>query len=75
MDQQVTREILWNIPAIFVVFLYGMLIPLAAAFVYVGLRWYRIVRPGVADRRPRFDEPASWVSSLARRSSSSTTSR
>jgi len=58
MDQQVTREILWNIPAIFVVLLYGMLIPLAAALVYVGLRWYRIVRLGAADRRPRFDQPA-----------------
>lgn len=30
MDQQVTRQILWHLPAIFVVFLYGMLIPLAA---------------------------------------------
>jgi hypothetical protein len=30
MDQHVTREILWNIPLGFVVFLYAMLLPLAA---------------------------------------------
>lgn len=57
MDQHVTREILWNIQVGFVVFLYGMLIPLAAAFIYVGWRWYRTVRLGTAATRPRFDQP------------------
>jgi Fe-S oxidoreductase len=57
MNQEVTRQILWNIPTIFVVFLYGMLIPLTAAFVWVGLRWYRMVRLGVATADDRFDQP------------------
>ena len=57
MNQEVTRQILWNIPTVFVVFLYGMLIPLTAAFVWVGLRWYRIVRLGVATSDDRFDQP------------------
>ncbi len=43
MNQQVTREILWNVPVAFRIFLYAMLIPLTAAFVYEGMRWYRIV--------------------------------
>jgi hypothetical protein len=34
-----------------------MLIPLAAAFIYVGRRWYRIVRLG-NDADDRFDQPA-----------------
>jgi hypothetical protein len=34
-----------------------MLIPLAAAFIYVGRRWYRIVRLGT-DADDRFDQPA-----------------
>jgi hypothetical protein len=58
MDPHVTREILWNIPAGFVVFLYAMLLPLTAAFVYAGLRWYRIERLGTPDARPRFDQPS-----------------
>jgi hypothetical protein len=57
MDQHVTREILWNIPVGFVVFLHAMLIPLAAAVIYVGRRWYRIVRLGAPATRPRFDQP------------------
>jgi hypothetical protein len=36
MNQQVTREILWNVPVAFRIFLYAMLIPLTAAFVYEG---------------------------------------
>src|SRR5260370_3640792 len=52
MDQHVTREILWNVPVGFVVLLYGLLIPLTAAFIYVGRRWYRIIRLGTADPRP-----------------------
>jgi len=43
MNQKITRQILWNIPVSFVAFLYLMLIPLTAAFVLVGVRWYRIV--------------------------------
>lgn len=58
MDQQVTRQILWNIPISFDVFLYGMLIPLTAAFVYVGLRWFQIVRLGSGGpRRPGLRRP------------------
>ncbi|MGH7838591.1 MAG: hypothetical protein ACRETD_06135 [Steroidobacteraceae bacterium] len=34
MDPHVTREILWNSPVPFVVFRYGMLISLTAAFIY-----------------------------------------
>jgi hypothetical protein len=56
MNQEVTRQILWNIPTIFVVFLYGMLIPLTAAFVWVDLKWYRTVRP--VRRSPR----VAWIS-------------
>jgi len=57
MNQEVTRQILWNIPVGFVVFLYGMLIPLFAGFIYVGLRWYRIIRLGGATAESRFDQP------------------
>ena len=46
MNQQIIREILWNVPVAFRIFLYGMLFPLAAAFVYEGMRWYRIVSLG-----------------------------
>jgi hypothetical protein len=46
MNQQVTREILWNVPVAFRIFLYAMLIPLTAAFVYEGMRWYRMVSLG-----------------------------
>jgi hypothetical protein len=58
MDQQVTREILWNIPVGFVIFLYGMLISLATAFIYAGMRCYRIIRLGTTDPRPGFDQPS-----------------
>ncbi len=46
MNQQVTREILWNVPVAFRIFLYAMLIPLTATFVYEGTRWYRMVSLG-----------------------------
>ncbi len=46
MNQQITREILWNVPVAVRIFLYGMLLPLAAAFVCEGVRWYRIVSLG-----------------------------
>jgi hypothetical protein len=46
MNQQVTREILWNVPVAFRIFLYTMLVPLTAAFIREGMRWYRIVSLG-----------------------------
>ena len=55
MNQQITREILWNVPVAFRIFLYAMLIPLTAAFVYEGMRWYRMVSLG--QPVDRFDQP------------------
>ncbi|MGH7914729.1 MAG: hypothetical protein ACREPW_08775 [Candidatus Binataceae bacterium] len=46
MNHEITREILWNVPLAFRIFLYGMLIPLTAAFIYEGVRWYRMVSLG-----------------------------
>jgi hypothetical protein len=46
MNQHVTREILWNVPVAFRIFLYATLIPLTAAFIYEGMRWYRMVNLG-----------------------------
>ena len=51
MNEQVTRQILWNIPVPFIVLMYGLLALLIAGFVYAGLRWYRLVTLGVADNR------------------------
>jgi hypothetical protein len=34
-----------------------MLIPLSAGFIYAGMRWYRIVRLGVATAGSRCDQP------------------
>jgi hypothetical protein len=42
MNQPATREILWNVPGAFGIFLYTILVPLAAAFVREGKRRYRI---------------------------------
>jgi hypothetical protein len=56
MNQQVTREILWNVPVAFRIFLYAMLIPLGAAFVYEGMRWYRMISLG--QPVDRLDQPA-----------------
>jgi hypothetical protein len=39
MNQEVTRQILWNVPIAFRIFLYAMLIPLTAAFIYEGMRY------------------------------------
>jgi len=51
MNEQVTRQILWNVPVPFIVIMYGLFVALVAAFVYAGLRWYRIVSlGGAADR-------------------------
>jgi hypothetical protein len=55
MNQQLTREILWNVLFAFRIFLYAMLLSLAAAFVYEGIRWYRIVSLG--QRLDRLDQP------------------
>jgi len=55
MNHQVTHEILWNAPVAFRIFLCGMLLPLAAAFVYEGMRWYRIVSLG--QPVDRLDQP------------------
>jgi hypothetical protein len=38
VNQEVTRQILWNVPIAFRIFLYAMLIPLTAAFIYEGMR-------------------------------------
>ena len=55
MNEQVTRQILWNIPVPFIVLMYGLLALLIVGFVYAGLRWYRLVSLGVAD--DRLDHP------------------
>ncbi|MGH8012259.1 MAG: 4Fe-4S dicluster domain-containing protein, partial [Candidatus Binataceae bacterium] len=56
MNHAITRPILWNVPDSFIIFLYVMLIPLTAAFVYVGYRWYRMVTLGTATPSSRFDQ-------------------
>jgi hypothetical protein len=55
MAQQVTREIFWNVPVAFRIFLYAMLIPLTAAFIYEGMRRYRMVSLG--QPVDRLDQP------------------
>ncbi len=55
MNEQVTRQILWNIPVPFIVLMYSLLVALIAGFVYAGVRWYRLVSLGGAD--DRFDRP------------------
>ncbi|HXW83176.1 MAG TPA: heterodisulfide reductase-related iron-sulfur binding cluster, partial [Candidatus Binataceae bacterium] len=54
MNEQVTRQILWNIPAAFIVIMYGLLVLLLAAFAYVGWQWYRMISLGSAENR--FDQ-------------------
>ena len=34
-----------------------MLIPLTAAFIFVAVRWYRMIRLGTPKARPPFDQP------------------
>jgi len=55
MNEQVTRQILWNVPVPFVVLMYLLLGLLIAAFIYAGLRWYRLISLGASDNR--FDHP------------------
>ena len=55
MNHAITREILWNVPLSFRIFLYGMLVPLIAVFIYEAMRWYRIVSLG--QPIDRLDQP------------------
>ncbi len=55
MNEQITRPILWNVPAAFIVLMYGLLVLLLAAFVYAGWRWYRLVSLGRSGEN-RFDQ-------------------
>ncbi len=55
MNQQITRPILWNVPAAFVVIMYALTALWTVSIVYAIFRWYRIVRLGTAD--DRFDRP------------------
>src|SRR5258708_7926827 len=55
MTQQISRQIPWNVPVAFRIFLYAMLIPLTAAFIYEGMRWYRMVSLG--QPIDRLDQP------------------
>ena len=55
MNEQVTRQILWNIPVAFIVLMYSLLGLLIAGFIYAGVRWYRLVSLGVSD--DRLDHP------------------
>jgi len=55
MNEQVTRQILWNVPVGFIVLMYGLLGLLIAGFIYAGVRWYRLVSLGVSD--DRLDHP------------------
>jgi len=54
MNEQVTRQILWNIPAAFIVIMYALLALLVVAFVYAGMYWYRRIALGASE--DRFDQ-------------------
>ncbi len=54
MNEQVTRQILWNVPVAFVVIMYTLLVFLLAGLVIAGIRWYRLVTLGVSENR--FDQ-------------------
>src|SRR5229473_2406255 len=51
MNEQVTRQILWNIPVPFIVLMYSMLALLVAGFIYAGRNWYRTVTLGTPENR------------------------
>ena len=51
MNEQVTRQILWNVPVAFIVLMYALLGLLIAGFIYAGARWYRLVSLGVSENR------------------------
>ncbi len=51
MNEQVTRQILWNVPVPFIVLMYSLLGLLIVGFIYAGLKWYRLISLGVAENR------------------------
>ena len=55
MDHQITRQILWNVPVVFQIFMYGMFFVLMGALFYEGWRWYRMISLGQPVNR--FDQP------------------
>ncbi len=55
MNEHITRPILWNVPAAFIVITYALFVVLVAAIVYAGWNWYRIVSLGQPDDS-RFDQ-------------------
>lgn len=55
MDEQVMRQILWNVPIAFIVIMYALLALLIAGLVIAGRYWYRRVRLGRPEAR--FDRP------------------
>ena len=57
MNEQVTRQILWNVPAAFIVIMYALFALLLAAFVYAGMYWYRRIALGGSDGQDRLDQP------------------
>ena len=56
MNEQVTRQILWNVPVPFIVLMYSLLAMLIVGCVYAFLKWYRLLSIGVAENR--LDHPA-----------------
>ncbi|HEV3112294.1 MAG TPA: (Fe-S)-binding protein [Candidatus Binataceae bacterium] len=54
MNEQVTRQILWNVPIAFVIIMYALLALLFAAFIYAGMYWYRRIALGTGE--DRFDQ-------------------
>ncbi|MGH8010950.1 MAG: heterodisulfide reductase-related iron-sulfur binding cluster [Candidatus Binataceae bacterium] len=55
MDRAITRPILWNVPISFIALMYGLLVLLTVAFIYVGWRWYQRISLGTTENR--FDQP------------------
>src|SRR5260370_4726187 len=51
MNEQVTRQILWNIPVPFIVLMYALLALLIVGCIYAFLKWYRLVTLGAAENR------------------------
>src|ERR1700674_5745979 len=51
MNEQVTRQILWNIPVPFIVLMYALLAMLIVGCVYAFLKWYRLVSLAAAENR------------------------
>src|ERR1700730_13708514 len=51
MNEQVTRQILWNIPVPFIVLMYALLALLIVGCAYAFLKWYRLVSLGAAENR------------------------